>query len=229
VSHGGTVRLGRGKAWAGQVGKQTPLGVLVNSQKPVDTSPIPAKIIHDMADHPLIKAVTDVDTCIEHALKADMYMPALILIYSAIDAAAWLSCKDDEHTKQDFINWVDTWMLPLKQLTCTATELYSARCSILHTFTSKAKLVRQGKARQICYISGASTIQDMEIILKRRNNIGFVVIHLNDLYASYKIGYRNFEVAMVSDATQSAIFKNKRAMYYHQVDGIEADKLVEGT
>jgi hypothetical protein len=75
-----------------------------------------------MAKHPLDKVITDVDACIKYALKADMFMPAVLLIYSAIDAAAWLSCNEVEHNRKDFINWVDMWIMPQQKLLCTATE-----------------------------------------------------------------------------------------------------------
>jgi hypothetical protein len=84
-----------------------------------------------MPNHPLIKSTEDVEVCIEYAIERGMYMPALVLLYSAIDAAAWLSCKQDKHTRKEFIEWVDKWVLPLNKLRCTATDLYSARCGIL--------------------------------------------------------------------------------------------------
>jgi hypothetical protein len=181
-----------------------------------------------MANHPLNKAVTDVVTCIEYALKAEMFIPAVILIYSAIDAAAWLSCDNDHHTRKDFISWVDAWMMPLGKLQCTATELYSARCGILHTFTSKTSLTKQGAARQICYVNRASTVAEMDGYLRRVNKTGYVSIHLNDLYDSYKLGYKHFELNSLNDAIKSVRFKRKRELYYRQVDGAEADKMAQG-
>jgi len=172
-----------------------------------------------------------VEACIEHAIEKQMHMPAVILLYSAIDAAAWLSCKQDKHTNKEFIEWVDKWMLPLNKLKCTATDLYAARCSILHTFTSKTDLTRKGKARQMCYVYGASTVQEMEDVLKHGGNkvTDFVVVHFKDLYQSYQIGYRNFENDAHSDPAKLAIYEKKLGAYYRQVDQDEADKMVEAT
>lgn len=114
-----------------------------------------------MANYPVEKSITDVNTCITNCLDANMLMPTLILIYSAIDGAAWLSHAEDDNKKEHFINWVNEWIMPQKKLNCTAIDLYAARCALLHTYTSKARLTRQGDAKQMCYVYGKATVKEM--------------------------------------------------------------------
>ena len=68
-----------------------------------------------------------VGLCLEH----DLVNPALILIYSSIDAAAWLwSDSEEKSTRKNFEGWVNEFMLPAAGLECTATDLYGARCGL---------------------------------------------------------------------------------------------------
>jgi hypothetical protein len=182
-----------------------------------------------MADYPLLKATYDVEACIEYALEKKMHMPATILLYSAIDAAAWLSCKHDKHTNKEYIEWVDKWMLPLNKLQCTAIDLYAARCGILHTFTSKTDLTQSGRTRQMCYVYGDSTVDEMEYILRAGKNkvSDYAVVHFNDLFDSYKTGYRDFVNDAQSDPAKLATYEKKIGAYYRQIDDKEADKMVE--
>jgi len=69
--------------------------------------------------------LTAIETCIANKFT----LPALILMYSAIDTMAWLN-RDEEHedvTRSDFILWVETFLLPDSGLSCTAIDLYAAR------------------------------------------------------------------------------------------------------
>ena len=75
------------------------------------------------------------------------------MIYSSIDTMAWFGCPATQTDVQrnDFIGWVDRYLLPDSGLTCTATELYSARCGVLHTMSPESKIVRSAQARKVLY------------------------------------------------------------------------------
>ena len=88
-----------------------------------------------------------IDLCLSNHLR----MPALILIYSGIDIMAALGRPrdKDEATRSDFIEWCDSFMLNGSELSCTAIDLYAARCGIVHTYTMNSRLSKQGKAKEI--------------------------------------------------------------------------------
>lgn len=85
--------------------------------------------------------------------KNELVMPAVAMIYSSIDTMAWLSCPATQMDvkKDDFISWADRYLLPDSGLTCTALELYSARCGVLHTMTPESNIVRTAGARKVLY------------------------------------------------------------------------------
>ena len=91
--------------------------------------------------------VTAVEICLTH----DLWEPALILILCHIDALAWLNRPVDREDviREDFVVWVDKYLLPESGLECTAEELYGARCGLLHSHTGESRLHRQHKIRKI--------------------------------------------------------------------------------
>lgn len=90
-----------------------------------------------------------IDICLEH----NLWEPALILIYSGIDAMAWLDRPRDRDdvTPDDFINWVNKYLLPESALECTAEDMYGARCGLLHSHTAESKRHRQLRVKKLFY------------------------------------------------------------------------------
>ena len=141
-----------------------------------------AKDLYENNVHELLKTI---DNC----FKGKTNLSGLILLYSVIDIMVWLS--RDQHnadsTKNDFIRWVEEFMLPGSSLVCTAEDLYSARCSIIHTYAPEwgTNMSYQNETKIIYYISGrayketkkgnGSTSSEKDAI---------IVLHLDDLVNS---------------------------------------------
>jgi hypothetical protein len=124
--------------------------------------------------------------------------PALILAYSAIDVAAWLS-------GQQFTAWVKKYLLPGSNLDCTPSELYGARNGIVHNFSSESDASREGKFRQIVYSWGKADIETLRTMTKIVNldldvpstaakgvKAKFTSVILEDLIVAFRIGLVRF-------------------------------------
>ena len=62
--------------------------------------------------------------------------PTLILIYTTIDIHGWLDREtDSDRNRATFTRWTERYFLPAEGVSCTATELYAARCGMLHRCT----------------------------------------------------------------------------------------------
>src|SRR4051794_28031934 len=70
-------------------------------------------------------------------VKLRAAVAGLILVYSSIDAIAWVASVHHSG-KFRFTNWVNKYLLPSEKLTCTAIDLYGARCGIVHGLTSES-------------------------------------------------------------------------------------------
>ena len=126
---------------------------------------------------------------IEACIEKKAMIPALILIYSAVDTTGWLDSTEVFSSRNDFIRWVNNYLLRAKPLKCTAIDLYAARCGLLHTFTPDSQLSSSGKARVICYAWGKAKVEDMQraIDLKCKSN-ELVAVHVNELYQAWVSG-----------------------------------------
>jgi hypothetical protein len=98
-----------------------------------------------------IQVVAAAQICLEKELQ----MPALILIYTLMDTFAWtVYGAEDKQVRKRFEIWTQEWVFGHVELGCTPTELYAARCAVLHTMTSDASLTDSDEARRIAYVWG---------------------------------------------------------------------------
>jgi hypothetical protein len=138
------------------------------------------------------------------------FLPALVLMYTHIDTLAWAgSSKEKRSTRRNFESWVEKWLLPELAADApklTATDLYAARCGVLHSLTSKSDLSSSGAAREIAYAWGTakSSVLD-EVLSKTKFANKLVTLH----YEALLNGLRN-AVAKFTTVAQSDILLRER-------------------
>lgn len=70
--------------------------------------------------------------------------------------------EQENGTRQDFLDWCSTYLLPLSHNPrLTAEDLYGARCGLLHTYSPQSSLSRAGRAKLVWYATGDT---DHEIV-----------------------------------------------------------------
>lgn len=127
------------------------------------------------------------------------YESVWTLLYSAIDALSWLYSDQMDLARrnvgEEYKTWVSTFLLPnLDGYDCTATEIYLARCSVLHTYSAIAK--KQKDNRIVAYAYGDKGNMDRvnrklpEI--EKISGSKFVLIHIGDLVNGYIKGTSAF-------------------------------------
>src|SRR2546421_12759111 len=89
-------------------------------------------------------------TAIETCFKGKRILPGLILLYAHIDIVASLNRppSKNEGTRQSFKDWVNLYLLPDSDLSCSADDLYAARCGLVHSYMAEARLTRSGDAKR---------------------------------------------------------------------------------
>ena len=127
---------------------------------------------------------------IEELLLKHRTLPALILLYSALDSFAWLSnIHNDKSNRARFTSWVDDWIIKNSLLPCSSLELYAARNAILHHQTAESKLTDEGNARRIIYgINDSDVIRLNKIISFRNDGNSYVAVNIWELTQSFKEG-----------------------------------------
>jgi hypothetical protein len=158
---------------------------------------------HPTPQQALSERIKDFTISIKLLLDARHTTPALIVMYAAIDIFGSLLRSETEidtvgKAAGYFKKWVNDYILGHSQLTCTAEELWGARCGLLHTHTASSKVSRRGTARQLHYSRGplpANTQQGIRSVSAK----GKLFVDVDVLYAAFEDGTRRFLTDIARD------------------------------
>jgi hypothetical protein len=151
-------------------------------------------------EHNLLTLLEAIDDC----LAKDRILPCLMLLYAGIDGIAAL--EDGQATRSIFMKWVDAYLLKNSHLPCTASDLYGARCGILHTHTMESTLWKEGRARQLLYAWGNANTDDLDRVIKILHR-SECVVHLGDLITAFRNGIAEYLQDVMRDAQREEKLK----------------------
>ena len=97
--------------------------------------------------------IDQVFRAIEMCLASGLWESSLILLYSTMDAMAWLDrpVEAPDVTSTHFISWCDRYLLDPVDEGVTSTDIYAARCGMLHSHTAESRRFREGKVIKLFY------------------------------------------------------------------------------
>ena len=104
----------------------------------------------------------DTGDAVAELVKANHYVQALVVLYSAIDTLAWANRNAGDVTRSDFYDWVSKYMDPTARLGCTPEDLYAARCAMLHSGAAESKLSRERKASELWYATSPHSVPALQ-------------------------------------------------------------------
>lgn len=161
-------------------------------------------------------AYTQLFKSIRLSIDNTLPLPSLMLIYSGIDISGWLGAETASlKSRESFTQWVDLYMLPCAAIACSSIDLYSARCSILHTLTPDSDLSRSGTAKRIAYTWGDLKPEDFEIeIADKVNKSDLVVLHIGDTFNAFKSGWAKFIESYEKDASVAPLFHERASKFF---------------
>ena len=132
------------------------------------------------------------------------YLQALVLLYSAIDTLAWASLTSGDVTRLGFCDWVDKYMQPKLKLGCTSSDIYGARCSILHSSAAESSLSRQGNVSELWYVTSPSSAAQIEAQIKKEGAHAKVVC-FTSLVDAFTNGASRFSDDITEDQNKFAL------------------------
>ena len=145
------------------------------------------------------KLFAGIDAC----LSLGLWEPTLILVYSGIDAMAWLDRPDGQAdvTSTDFCAWSNNYLLAPNQV-LTSEDLYGARCGLLHSHTGESRKHRELKIKKVFYHRKQG--DDEYAIIQLGMNEKFLppTVDLDALVRVFKVAVENFRADFVADATR---------------------------
>src|ERR1019366_9893809 len=99
------------------------------------------------------KNTTELIESIEDCYAKQRFTPCLVLLFSRIDIMASLD-NNGRATGDAFRRWVERYLLKAFPFKCTSSELWSARCGIVHTFSARSDQTEKGGQRKVIYSWG---------------------------------------------------------------------------
>jgi len=161
--------------------------------------------------------LTELLDSIEDCLAKRRILPCLMLLYSGIDVIA--SLEAGRASRSAFTKWVNRYVLKSTSLSCTASDLYGARCGILHTLSAESDMSRKGQARQIVYAWGAAKAADLALTSK---GIGRTdcAIHIRELIDAFRSGLADYlDEVMRDDNRQQRLYEGASLWLTHMDQG----------
>lgn len=173
----------------------------------------------------LKKNIATLLAAIDDCYERRQLLPCLILIYSGIDVLASLEKEDSEGTGTAFQRWTSRYLRPENSLYCSSSDLYGARCGIVHAMSSKSDYSVKGKAKEIVYAWGKGNPEKLKLI----NNIygkNYIVLHIDDLNAAFKSGIIVYLSEISIDLARSGEVAKRAGVWLSNMDRNTLDKVL---
>jgi hypothetical protein len=155
---------------------------------------------------------------IQLLLKDQLYDHCLLLIYSSIDVFGLLDAEDNvtSTNRSTFKSWARKYM-KLEKLNITDTDIYSARCSVLHTHTTQSDLSNRGNAKELIYLFGHKESSNIQKI-KEDPRIGDThqYVFFDELVKSLSSGMAEF-MESIDQANPVLIQRTKNLLRANQL------------
>ena len=157
----------------------------------------------------------------ESSLLAGRTVPAMVLMYSLIDSMAWVAQPGSSNLRLRFEDWAARWLLPKMRATTpsiTATDLYAARCALLHTGTGVSDLFKAGKARRFLYSWGKADVRVLEhAIATGLVPENHVAMHCDDFLAAVRVAVADFIESAENDPSIASRLESAASLGYTHI------------
>jgi hypothetical protein len=171
---------------------------------------------------PFHKNLGDMLVAAERCIQLRQHLPASVRIYALVDSLAWAAAGDTQpKVRKCFESWVSTWLLPeLTQFapTVTATDIYAARCGVLHTLTGDSDLSAAGHAKRFMYAWGTARAEVLEAVIRETKQTSHVALHYDDLRTALVRATARFLESANNDPALSARLELAAAKHYMNID-----------
>ena len=144
---------------------------------------------------------------IKLCIKEKSYRTCLILIYSGIDTMGWLYLPKNklDSDRESFTIWVRKFFLPNSGLMCNETDLYAARCGLVHSNTAEARLIREGEAKRICYAYGTKKVADLRKLLDSIGKYSDIPVKIEELFNAFQSSINCFKQHLLNHPEKAKV------------------------
>jgi hypothetical protein len=169
----------------------------------------------------ILKNFLPVLEAVEICFSKWLGVPALVLTYSGIDAAAWVNSDRPSVDRTAFKDFVSRYLLAAKALPCSPDDLYSARCALLHNLASESDMSKRGAARPIWYAFRQAPLEPLQKAAALPQAPNPIAMRADDLVEAFTLALVALEAELTRSAPGDAVFtawqtqaKNKAAQVF---------------
>jgi len=169
-----------------------------------------------MERDPITKAIYGgIKKGIQVAVENNCYASAVILILSGIDSMAFLNMPESQTdvTRTDFIEWADRYIKFPCSEKLTGSDLYGARCAMLHSYGVVSQMSREGKCRMVGYMT--ETVP--EIRYNPEVNKNLVLVSVPALAESFYKGIDQFLVNLFSNKDKAKVAEDRLKWFVQEI------------
>jgi hypothetical protein len=153
----------------------------------------------------------------------ELWLPGLSLVFVAMDVFASLERPEGatSTTRTEFIAWAEEFLLPDSNLECSGLDLYASRCGLLHRHAPGSKLFEDGKVKQIWYVWGSTTIEELQAAADISKFAGkVIVLHIDNLREALRKAQSKFAEMIKRDPARAArVFERSEQEIFWGIDG----------
>jgi hypothetical protein len=143
-----------------------------------------------------------------------LYGHVLIVVYSTIDTLGLLDAPPSQTTASGdtFRNWTRKYLLTEPSIEFTDTDLWAARCGVLHTFSSISNLSNSGAAKELQYYCGdksTDAAQKFVTVTKSIQGGKHLPVHYQDLLDAFFSAIKKFVYDLHNNCTTDAAYNTR--------------------
>jgi hypothetical protein len=182
-----------------------------------------------MSEQKMEESLLEIGRGIKACQEQKLQLPTLVLLYSAIDIAAWMTNEDSNAgVGKRFMVWVDQYLLKANPMDCTAADLYAARCGIVHSLTPDSDMSAKGKARLVCYTWGDRNARELQELVKAaKMDDRYVCVQIEELCDAWRGGLRLLMEELDRDPARAGCVHAKAAKFFNMGPSDTLDGLIE--
>jgi len=116
--------------------------------------------------------------------------------------------------REDFVRWVNDYLLSESGLACNGDDLYGARCGLLHSYIAESTKSREGSAREINYLIGTSGRALVHVMTATPKP--FIAVEIGQLRSAFLAAIGRFRERLKDDKDLAGLVHERAEHHFYE-------------
>jgi hypothetical protein len=199
----------------------------VTERIPACAAKLPTRPVPNLSRDPIANVIYgQITHDIRVLVDAQCLTGAIKLVYSGIDTMAYLDMDANKLSVErgDFIRWCDRYIRFPGRHQLTGTDLYGARCALLHQHGTESKLSRDGACREVGYADN----MDPPVLYRPEKDKQLVLVSPHALIDAFLRGVDTFIVDLFANKPKAAVAERRFEGTIHVIPAPDSEPEAAG-